>query len=1207
MTDWRDVPDWAVQQQKRQEQADAWAQEQYTQLASQWVSTQPPMAELPTYYDNATAANLGNIGSATSASPEAPSPDLAAVEPAAPPSPPLAPAASNPSQDQGFIGPPAQYANAPVMSGDLTVNQFGDPSLTYDEALAACGPAAAVALAAAYGNQIPLKAALEEAKKVGWTAAGGMNGIQNQKRLLDSMGIATRMETNVDWNAVVKDATAGNPVIISTPNHYYFANAVDPQTGKLFVGQSGLAFKQGGGQWMSPQEIMAQGGGVNGALFADSPASQTTSVAGKSDKQWYEVIGDAISSVARNGQQSQPQVQQETTPDYQALMAAQQGGQTAVNPYAGQTVQPQNPQSPADVGNTLGQIVSTPGAILPDAQPEWEKRQGAADAVGRRVFEGIKPTPEEQQNINDTMMYVGGMTSPMNNGAAPATAAQKATLAAQRVEPHGLNINLPKYIPEEVQGVIRDAYEANPARFDTARRGVVPDEAIKEMANQLGENAQQLASRWKPGDAKNAETIYALRDGLAKASQDVLGAQEALRAAPQSADALNAFAEALTKHAAVQEAVTGVTAEAGRALRQFRQPVRGQEAALSAIQRIVKNNPSLDVNDLANELSHIDLSDPDKVANLARTLTTHSFGDKLQAVWYFNLLSSPMTHIKNTVSNALVLATRPLETAVAVPIEKGIAAARGRQSQRSFGEVPAQVAGTIAGVEDGLKGAWDILRRGYSSVENGSKVEMATREPFKGQVAAPLAKGDLLGAAQGVGGNIVNAPSRALRASDVLFRTMNKYATLYSEAYRIARTEGLNGEALVDRVAQLRNNPTAEMIDRAEKEAAYRVFQQDGDFVKWAGQKPAALKLVIPFVQTPYNIAKYSLERSPLALYGVGKDALQGNLASKGLIDFSDRTARFAVGSTLMGLIGAHAANGNVTAAAPTDPAERDAFYRQGKQPYSLKGPDGNWISYAGIQPFTTVLAAGATAADLVKRGKTEDGLTLATLGAYGAARSVLDQPWTDGISEFIDFMSGANVRDPQDAFRVARDYAEHQSGSVVPSAVRFLERATDSAVRDPEGPVEAIQASIPGLSGSIPARQDAMGKDARRPAQGLAALNPFTVSDATSDPVERELERLQKGKFDVQPGFVGKRFSVAGQQIELDREQRRQYQKLAGGAAYGLIADLMASPEWKGYPDATKAAIINRVVDRSREVARAQLSPALADQAAKQRVGASR
>lgn len=1265
---WRTLPSDALAQQKRQQEADAWAKQQYAELAGIWAGQQT---------DDFLVAPQ-----------QAPAvPDLAAVEPRVPP-PPAAPAASPLSGLRGLEGPPPAIPTAPstpFMGGALVPNQFGDPSLSTDEAYAACGPAAAVAFARSQGRNPSLREALDLAKQVGWTAQGGMNGMGNQQRLLKAMGLEADVGA-ADERNMAQAVQGGAVVSVSTAAHYFVADAYNPKTGQFHVGASGRAVRRG--DWMTLGEmeqrsIELAGGGINGALYSlgvpdsrsavalpappreQSPATEDPFAA-------YGAGAEGMFGPAREGpqvvqapQEQPPLVAPPSVADAQRLYESGAGG--GANPVqragdvagqatdnlragldaAGGIVAGTDPRLRA-ANTRLGeqhpglamieQVGTDPGAGIQtilgqDAQRTRENAQAIGPALrgepvddwGRVIRAGIDEALP-LIGMADAGKFGGAAAKALagaggddlasltrkvqeleDKAEATASAAWQRRYTAQADElrtkiaqletpasatpaglPRALNVRLEKY-PEEVRALIEDGHRAAGAQMTAATRGTLPDTAVRELADLAGVNVGQIQARWQPGRAENAENILALREAFALAGRNVLAAQQGLKAGT-TGDSLTQMAQALTAHRALQEAVEGVTAEAGRGLRQFRQPVTGAQAGLAQIQRIATAT-KMTPDELADHLGKVDLTDPTAVAGLARTLTQHTFGDKLTALWYFNLLSSPVTHIKNTASNALVALTRPLESTAAAGFDAALSGGgRLRPRERFFGEVPAQAVGMTAGVQDGVRAAYQILRRGFSEAEMTAKPELAYREPFKGRLA------DLS----------VNVPGRALRASDVFFRSINKSATVYAEAYRLASQQGLKGGALADEVARLRANPTPEMLKRAEGEAAYRVFQQDGTFVNKVGGLRSDLpflKFVVPFVQTPYNIAKYALERTPLAGLKIAQEGVTGSLKAKGAGDLSDRLARVSMGSATGYALFQHAQAGNLTGPAPRDPTERDAFYRQGKQPYSFKTPDGEWRSYAALQPFSTIFAAAAQAADLQERGRDKDALTLGTVMALGISRATLDQPWTDGLAEFLDFLSGANVRNPEDALRATGQYAERQVTSVIPSVMRWVARASDTVVRDPEGAGEALQANIPGLTGNVPARLTAFGGEQRRPQDGLETLNLFAGSPATADPVEQELARLQAKGFDVQPGFVGKRLTAFRTPVELDRDQHRRYQQAAGGLAYALLASLVGTPEWDALRDDEKALVAERVVDRTRAAVREQLEPELLDKAVDERV----
>src|SRR5207248_1345591 len=112
--------------------------------------------------------------------------------------------------------------------------------------------------------------ALQLAKQNGWTLDGGMNGVSNEKRLLDAMHINAQIETPLNWRHVQLDASRGTPVIVSTPNHYWVIDDYDPVKGEYHVGQSGLVYAHGA-EWMTADQIQQLGGGLSGGLYIDSP------------------------------------------------------------------------------------------------------------------------------------------------------------------------------------------------------------------------------------------------------------------------------------------------------------------------------------------------------------------------------------------------------------------------------------------------------------------------------------------------------------------------------------------------------------------------------------------------------------------------------------------------------------------------------------------------------------------------------------------------------------------------------------------------------------------------------------------------------------------------------------------------------------------------------------------------------------------------
>ena len=129
-------------------------------------------------------------------------------------------------------------------------SQFG-LGLSSGDAMAFCGPTAAIAFAQTYGRNPSVDEAKQLAQQVGWNPDQGMAGVGSEVKLLNAMGVDAHATQGVDWSQVGRDASGGNPVIIDTPGHYYYVDGYNAQTGQLHVGTSGTDLK-GGSEWMTP-------------------------------------------------------------------------------------------------------------------------------------------------------------------------------------------------------------------------------------------------------------------------------------------------------------------------------------------------------------------------------------------------------------------------------------------------------------------------------------------------------------------------------------------------------------------------------------------------------------------------------------------------------------------------------------------------------------------------------------------------------------------------------------------------------------------------------------------------------------------------------------------------------------------------------------------------------------------------------------------
>lgn len=718
------------------------------------------------------------------------------------------------------------------------------------------------------------------------------------------------------------------------------------------------------------------------------------------------------------------------------------------------------------------------------------------------------------------------------------------------------NIRLSKY-PDDIREPIKTWADANPDVVQSARRGTLPDEQVEQMArdlvNDLGGDFNKLQRSWKPGEAWNAEEIVAIRGSLNDATRKVMDAAETARTADTTANQL-ALTEAILEQQRIQQIVHGVTAEAGRSLRAFKRQAAEAMAGdnLQRMQELMRRalnaNSEQDVTNITEMIRALDLDDPQAVNAFLRNINKPGVGDYLYELWINSVLSGPITHLRNIFGNAAATLYSPVERLGAVPADAVAARIAGRKAERFWQEAPAAVLGMAHGLPDGVRGAVDVLRHGFNPEDVG-RLEIR-RQAFTGPA-----------------GRVIRFPTNALEAMDAFFHSVNYRSSLYADAVRQARKEGLSDVALRNRIAELIHEPTTQMVKHSSNEAERLLFRDDpGQFatkLMSLRESTPGLKYVLPFIKTPANLLKYGVKHSPLGLL----DAPMWRKFAAGNPEAADEVSRTVMGSMIGASLGGLIATGqlDITGAIPVDSAERDRFYREGKLPFSVKIPGLGWVQYNQIPILDTTLTSVASVVEGLKSGQDVTGIASNTAGII--AQSILDKSYLNGLADFFDAIA--------DPARYAERFATRTITGFVPfsAALRQTAQSIDRTVRTPEGFVENLQAGIPGLTGNVPARIDAFGNEATRPQP-----SPLQISPDKQSAIDAEL-----GRLGTEIGFVGD--SIGG--VGLNREQQSAFQKVAGERTAAALDALINDPRYADLTDGQRVDAIEKQRDMARNSVR--------------------
>jgi hypothetical protein len=792
--------------------------------------------------------------------------------------------------------------------------------------------------------------------------------------------------------------------------------------------------------------------------------------------------------------------------------------------------------------------------LLPDGAVEARPRTLAEDvgAPGRAPDE-VLLGPEVR--ALDDEFGIPPQPSPAVARAAEADLTLRAP-AADRADPDLVgNIRLSNLNSEQdIARVLATAREAG-GDFVEARRGTQSFDDIEALAADLDMTADTLIKR-RAGQAFNAEEVTAARSLLVASAERVDDLARQIDEAVEPGDALNAeFREAILRHVAIQEQVAGISAEAGRALGAMRMLANSDNITPEMLASVLGGG--MDVKGAARAIRQAGTKNPKARARAIKAAIKPTFADMLVEYWYNSILSGPATHIVNVLSNALTTLNQLPEFAAAAAIGGARRALNIGPSERVLGtEVGQRAMGMVSGAVEGARAFADTLATGNIS-DGVSKIEVAQQRAIPGAL-----------------GTVVRTPGRFLAAEDEFFKATARRMQINGLATRMAHQEGLPGEAAVARAAELSANPTKEMMEEANNYARYLTFQDPmGRIGRGAMQITSGaggiLKLVVPFVRTPINLMKQTVERSPFAFVlkswreDVRAGGVRGDLA----------LAKAAVGSGYGLAIALAAQQGNITGAAPTDRAEREALLATGWQPFSLKIGD-NYYSYRRLDPLGTLVGIAATMGQPHLFAGEREGAEKRFVVGFLAMLS--DKTFMSGISDLV-----AAVDDPSG--RRADAYINRLMGSVlVPVVVSQTAKALDPTSRVAESIPDVVRSRIPGMSQDLPARYDVLGRQGRTSPGGLEAFSPVTRSPVRDDPVANMI--LESGVRITPPNRT-----IKG--TRLSAEAYSQYQAEAGAQIRNNMAWYLENPQvWNSMTQAERADETKRQVDRARKTARQNL-----------------
>lgn len=535
---------------------------------------------------------------------------------------------------------------------------------------------------------------------------------------------------------------------------------------------------------------------------------------------------------------------------------------------------------------------------------------------------------------------------------------------------------------------------------------------------------------------------------------------------------------------------------------------------------------------------------PQKDAFVRQALTQISkeiplgVNEVLDAFRYTNMLSNPITHLRNIYGNMVqTFVTRPATIATDGAIDFVKFAVQGNPSFEPLTRAGKYYAGTINSHSTAIEALKGVLK-GESPIE---QLDMRAVRNEKLPVA-------------------LRAIPSFMEGMDKYFQTM-----VTSGEYQRQLSKGISPE---------------QAKQSAEEVAKYTLFRGSGeknslilkqidqvtDWILEGRKKVPGLSWFIPFVQTPMNFAKQWVEYSPL-----------GFATAVGAKDKQAQIAKALIGSTALAVGANYALTNNATWAAPTDPKEKAAFYASGRKPFSVRVGD-TWVPaiYFGPMAWAMMLpAATQYYHEKTKTAGTDSEIQKLINTMSSSVEFFSEQTFAQGLGNWTRLLQG-------DIDYSAATNLAFTAEQLLPfrGTLSYIARTLDPTYRKiPSGTFEqrfldTIKKDIPYMSKELPAITEPNGEESRR--SPYAPFIPFDVgsSNREYDSQINDIQQVNQMRSaytqsqDTQKAQIDE---IENKLKTLPREQIRQY--LLDGVQKGLITEDVIS-ELKGRAKASRQSL---------------------------------
>ena len=537
------------------------------------------------------------------------------------------------------------------------------------------------------------------------------------------------------------------------------------------------------------------------------------------------------------------------------------------------------------------------------------------------------------------------------------------------------------------------------------------------------------------------------------------------------------FLRQFTVHADLLRAFAGLRAEVGRSLNMFRGEItEGDITVLKSLQKnIFASKTKLGIDPLVVAKWLVDAPD-DQLTMLARKSTDPTFGGAIRELFINSILASPKPMVANFVGNAGAI------TLLDIPKRFwSVAASKAFGGDIRMDEAFALLTGYVNAIPEAYAAFGRVMR----GIDPALNVKFETGN-FTPQITAktPGIQGTILEPWADQLGKAVRTPTTILAATDVAFKHLVSTAELKALAVRASRGEP-------DPEAFIRNfvaDPPSWALDKARNKAdvmtfvnslsnpegaSFQFIRDVGASIQGLQVKYPMMKLFIPFIRTPVNLATFALDNMPATQLLTRRfwSAIRGDDPNERALAIGQLMNSIAIGTAFTGMAYA----GTLTGLGSSNRTLRKRQMDAGFQPTAVVIGDKSF-TIDRADPIGFIASVYGRLGELMNGAHADDRLDQIVTGVTTAfAQIFARKSYVQGLARIMDAFSTGVV--PQDSIDVSGKIVMSTLAGFTPAFVRELNKLVDPHRKEINDALDVLAAQTPGISSTVPVQRDVFEK----------------------------------------------------------------------------------------------------------------------------------